>query len=79
MEPNLTSPFTAQEFSNRITTLKNCKAIGLDGIFTEELKEAKKWLLELFNRCMETNRIPKIWQKSRAIALPKPGNDLLLP
>ena len=38
MEPNLTSPFTAQEFSNGIAALKNCKAIGLDGIFMEELK-----------------------------------------
>ena len=38
MEPNLTSPFTAQEFSDDIAALKNGKAIGLDGIFTEELK-----------------------------------------
>ena len=82
MEPNLTSPFTAQEFSNGIAALKNGKAIGLDGIFTEELKtfgqQAKKWLLELFNRCVETNYIPKIWRKSRVIALPKPGKDLSL-
>ena len=51
MERNLTSPFTAQEFSNSIAALKDGKAIGLDGIFTEELKHfgqlAKKWLLEL--------------------------------
>ena len=38
MEPNLASPFTAQEFSNGIAALKNGKAIGLDGISTEELK-----------------------------------------
>ena len=80
MEPNLTSPFRAQEFSNSITALKNGKAIGLDDIFLEELKhfgqQAKKWLLELFNRCVETNRIPKIWRKSRVIALSKPGKDL---
>ena len=83
IEPNLTSPFTAQAFSNGIAALKNDKAIGLDGTFTEELthfgQQAKKWLLELFNRCMETNRIPKIWRKSRVIALPKPGKDLSLP
>ena len=66
MEPNLTSPFAAQKFSNGNAAFKNGKAIGLDGIFTEELKhfgqQAKKWLLELFNRCVETNRIPKIWR-----------------
>ena len=38
MEPNLTSPFTAQEFSNGIAAVKNGKAIDLDGIFTKELK-----------------------------------------
>ena len=83
MEPNLTSPFTAQEFSNGIAALKNDKAIGLDGIFKEELKhfgqQAKKCLLEMFNRCVKINRIPKIWLKSRVIALPKPGKDLSLP
>ena len=83
MESNLTSPFTVQEFSNSIAALKNGKAIDLDGIFTEELKhfgqQAKQWFLELFNRCVETNRIPKIWRKSRVVVLPKPGKDLLLP
>ena len=53
IKPNPTSPFTAQEFFNGIAALKNGRAIGLDGIFTEELKRfsqpAKKWLLELFN------------------------------
>ena len=46
MEPNLTLPFKAQEFSNGIAAPKNGKAIGLDGIFTKELKyfgqQAKK-------------------------------------
>ena len=50
---NLTSPFTSQELNDAITTLKTGKAIGLDGIFTEELKHfglvARKWLLKLFN------------------------------
>ena len=38
MEPNIISPFTAQELSNGIAALKNNKAIGFDGFFTEELK-----------------------------------------
>ena len=79
MEPNLTSPFTAQELSNDIAALKNGQAIGFNAIFTEELKhfgqQAKKWLLELFNRSVETNRILKIC----VIALLKPGKDLSLP
>ena len=83
MKPNLTSPFTAQKFSNGIAALKNGQAIGFNAIFTEELKhfgqQAKKWLLELFNRFVETNCIPKIWRKSCVIALLKPGKDLSLP
>ena len=83
IEPNLTLPFTAEEFFDGIAALKNGKAIGLDGIFTKEPKHfgqlAKKWLLELFIRCVETNRILKIWRKSHGIALRKPGKDLSLP
>ena len=79
IEPNLTSPFTAQEFSNDIAVFKNGQAIAFDAIFTEELKhfgqQAKQWLLELFNRSVETNRIPKI----SVIALLKPAKDLSLP
>ena len=81
MEPNLISPSTAHQLSNGIAALKKGKAIGLDGIFTEDLKHfgqrAKKWLLELLNRCVETN--PKICWKSRVIALPKSGKNLSLP
>ena len=83
MKANLTSPFINQEFSNGIAAFKNGKAIGLDGIFTKQLKhfsqQAKKRLLELFNLCVKTNRIPKIWQKSHVTAFPKPGKILSLP
>ena len=36
---------------------------------------AKTWLLNLFNHCLETYKIPKIWRKSRVIAVPRPGKD----
>jgi len=34
---------------------------------------AKKWLLDLFNNTTDTEQIPKIWRKSKIIALLKPG------
>ena len=46
---------------------------------TEELKhfgqKALVWLLQLFNNCLTSMRIPKIWFMSRVIALLKPGKD----
>jgi hypothetical protein len=34
---------------------------------------AKKWLLDLFKNITNTEQIPKIWRKSKIIALLKPG------
>ena len=36
---------------------------------------AKAWILSLFNHCIEIHSIPKIWRKSRIIAVPKPCNE----
>ena len=75
----LTKPFSPEELNTSINTLKNGKAIGLDNIFTEDIKHfgplMRKWILQLMNRCMLTKTIPKIWRKTRIIALLKPGKD----
>ena len=46
---------------------------------TEELKhfghKALVWLLQLFNNCLALMMIPKIWLRSRVVALLKPGKD----
>ena len=67
MEPNLTSPFTAQEFSNGIAALKNGKAIGLDGIFTEELNTSAS---KLRNGCL--NCLIDAW---KPITFPRSGGN----
>ena len=33
------------------------------------------WILNLFNKCANTNKIPKGWRKARVVALLKPGKD----
>jgi len=62
-----------------IKCLKIGKATGLDNIMTEELKhfgpKALDWLLQLFNTCPATMRIPNIWLRLRVDALLKPGKD----
>ena len=75
----LTEPFSLEELNISIKALKTGKAIGLDNIFTEEIKHfgplTQKWVLEMMNNCMLTRNITKIWRKTRTIALLKPGKD----
>ena len=62
-----------------IKYMKNNKAAGLDDILCEQIKHlgsaALQWLLDMFNECMRTNSIPKIWRKSRVVALLNPCKD----
>lgn len=78
-DPGFTRPLTMGELEAGISTLKPGKATGLDKIATEQIKhfghEAKKWLLQLFNECLVTHKLPKIWKKAHIIALLKPGKD----
>ena len=72
-----------EELEKGISTLKPGKAIGLDNISTEQIKNfgpvTKKWLLQLYNHCLTTHKLPKIWQKAHVIALLKPGKDPSIP
>ena len=66
-----------------ISSLKPGKAIGLDDISTEQITHfgpvAKEWLLELYNHCLATNKLPKIWKKAHVMALLNPGKDPSIP
>ena len=76
-DPGHTRPFTMEELINAISSLKPGKAIGIDDIATEQIKyfgpEAKKWLLQLYNHCLKTHELPKIWKKAHVMALLKPA------
>ncbi|XP_050066097.1 uncharacterized protein LOC126555181 [Aphis gossypii] len=73
--------FSPLELQTAIDELKNRKAAGVDDICTEQIKNlgpiAKKWLLDLFNNIKNTEQIPKIWRKSKIIALLKPDDKLI--
>ena len=77
-EDNL-DPFTPEELSIALGHLKLGKAAGLDGITTEMIQhfgtKAKQWILALINKCAATCTVPKMWRKSRVVALLKPGKD----
>ena len=82
-DPGHTRPMTMEELEKGISTLKPGKAIGLDNISTEQIKNfgpvTKKWLLQLYNHCLTTHKLPKIWKKAHVIALLKPGKDPSIP
>ena len=71
--------FFSDKLNAGINALKNGKAIGLDGIFTKEVKHfgplVKMWILNMFNYCMAKKNIHKIWLKTCVIALLEPGKD----
>ena len=77
--PNFTKPFCLTKLKQCINSLKNGKAGGLDNIMIEEVKyfghKALVWLLQLFNNCLASMGIPKIWLRLRMVALLKPGKD----
>ncbi|CAH1250094.1 Hypp8765 [Branchiostoma lanceolatum] len=80
---HFTRPFSMDDLCNAIKDMKNNKAAGLDDILCEQIKHfgplALQWLLDMLNQSLCTNRIPKIWRKSRVIALLKPGKDPSIP
>ena len=80
-ETNLYSqPFILNELQESIRSLKIGKAAGLDDIRNEQIINfgpvTINWILNLFNFCLFSKNIPKIWRKSKVIAIPKPGKKL---
>ena len=82
-EHSLTDPFTMEELKKGVKALANNKAAGLDDILCEQIKhlgvKTQTWLLQMMNNVMESNKFPKLWRKSRVIAILKPGKDSSLP
>ena len=58
-------PFTKKEFMNVISSLKNNKAVGLDSIFNEMIKNSPEdvlnMLLKFINLCWKQTLIPRSW------------------
>ncbi|CAH1242641.1 Hypp6921 [Branchiostoma lanceolatum] len=76
-------PFSHEELIEGLKHLKLGKAPGLDGISSEMIKhfglKTLEWLLALFNNCAHGTQLPKIWRRTKAVALLKPNKDPNLP
>ena len=79
-KPSLVSAFSEEEYRKGIAALKNNKALGIDDILVEQLKNlgprAHKWLHTMLNTCFIEN---KIYRQSNIIAILKPGKDSAIP
>lgn len=78
-DPGFTKPFSMEELVTSINKLKPGKATGIDDMFTEQIMHfgprTRNWLLQFFNSCVTTCKIPRMWRKTKVIALLKPGKD----
>lgn len=61
-------PISRAEVETAIKMAKANKAAGPDGIYYEHIKESKDitvdLLSQLFNKCLETGRVPKQWKEA---------------
>ena len=82
-ESKLTSPFLMEDLLHGVKAVKNNKAAGLDDMLCEQIKhfgEATfRWLLQMMNSILKTQKFPKLWRKSKVIAILKPGKYSTLP
>ena len=74
-----TRPISEEELQKGISTLHANKAAGIDDIRSEQIKHtgsvAQKWLLDMFNNCIENTCVQKQWLRTKVVAILKPGKD----
>ena len=74
-EHSLISPFTMEELMKGIKILKNYQAADLDDILCEQIKhmgpKATVWLKEMMDYILVSKKFPKLWCKSKVIAILK--------
>ena len=72
-----------EDLFHGVKALKNNKAAGLDDMLCEQIKHfgeaTLRWLLQMMNSILKKHKFPKLWRKSKVIAILKPGKDSTLP
>ena len=71
-------PFLPEEVSSALNNMKNSKAPGLDGLTSEMIKlggeQIIKEITELFNKILQSKKIPSKWKEAKIIILHKKGD-----
>jgi len=72
-------PFTPEEVSEALSHTKSGTAMGYDNIAPEFMKHlgprAVKWFASFLSRITSERSMPRIWRRSKVIAILKPGKD----
>ena len=78
-----TPPFHMEELQKGINALKNSKTAGLDDMLCEQItnfgQATIRWVLQMMNSILKFHKFPKLWRKSKVIAILKSGKDSALP
>ena len=76
---DLSSDFTIFEITTAIKRLKLNKAPGIDNVHPEFVSHqgstATEWLRLFYSVCLRSSKIPKIWRRTKVIALLKPNKS----
>ena len=80
VDSNLSGEFSPEEMKTALKHLKSGKSPGLDNIHPEFLLnqgvKATEWLRLFCSQCLHSCRFPKIWRRSKVIAIHKPNKPL---
>ena len=73
----LVKEFTAEEIMMSIKELKNNKAMGVDKVPAEVLKNGSVWFVErlkrLFDKVLREGTVPQVWKTGRVVLVHKSG------
>ena len=77
----LNKPITLHEVTQTINKSKNMKAVGIDNITNELIKNdtVKRLLYELFSKLFETGQTLSLWRNSVIHPIPKGKNKMVQP
>jgi retron-type reverse transcriptase len=77
-----TDPALSANFNINESALKSVKlgtAAGFDGVYPKFIRNCgertKKWLISFINDVLSSARFPKLFNRAKVIAIPKPGKD----
>ena len=77
---NISDNFSQREFTAALQHIKPGKAPVHDSICPELILHAgaalKSWLRDFLSSCLRRLKIPKIWRRALAVAIPKPGKPV---
>ena len=79
-DEELEKQFTVEELLSNIKEMKNDKAMGVDNIPAEALKNGSRMFVErlagLFNKILRDGRVPEVWKTGRVVMVHKARADL---